>query len=97
MNITWKHWRWFTICSSISLKIWKRVGQKNLRLSEHSYESEPVTFTDEPCVLHWPEAMEILREKGFDMGDGLGDLTGAQELALGTAVKEKLWHRFLHA
>jgi aspartyl/asparaginyl-tRNA synthetase len=37
-----------------------------------------VAFTEEPCVLHWPEAMEILQEKGFDMGDGLGDLTGAQ-------------------
>ena len=42
------------------------------------YDSEPVVFTDEPCVLHWPEAMEILRGEGFDMGDELGDLTGAQ-------------------
>lgn len=53
------------------------------------YASEAVTFTDEPCVLHWPEAMEILTEKGFDIGEGMGDLTGAMELALGEVVKEK--------
>eukprot|EP00986_Skeletonema_menzelii_P000843 scaffold242_cov148-Skeletonema_menzelii.AAC.9 len=62
---------------------------KELEVIRTQYESEPVTFTDEPCVLHWPEAMEILKEKGFDMGDELGDLTGAMELALGAAVKEK--------
>eukprot|EP00970_Alexandrium_tamarense_P019200 scaffold13731_cov207-Alexandrium_tamarense.AAC.3 len=62
---------------------------RELEVIRTQYESEPVTFTDEPCVLHWPEAMEILRGEGFDMGDGLGDLTGAQELALGAVVKEK--------
>jgi len=51
---------------------------KELKVIREQYESEPVAFTEEPCVLHWPEAMEILQEKGFDMGDGLGDLTGAQ-------------------
>jgi aspartyl-tRNA synthetase len=51
---------------------------RELQVIRTQYESEPVTFTDEPCVLHWPEAMEILRGEGFDMGDGLGDLTGAQ-------------------
>lgn len=62
---------------------------RELEVIRTQYDSEPVTFTDEPCVLHWPEAMEILRAEGFDMGDGLGDLTGAQELALGAVVKEK--------
>lgn len=62
---------------------------KELEIIRQQYPSEPVTFTDEPCVLHWPEAMDILKEKGFDIGDGMGDLTGAQELALGEAVKEK--------
>ena len=62
---------------------------KELAVIREQYESEPIAFTEEPCVLHWPEAMEILVEKGFDMGDRLGDLTGSQELALGAAVKEK--------
>mmetsp|Transcript_57175 Transcript_57175/g.170441 ORF Transcript_57175/g.170441 Transcript_57175/m.170441 type:complete len:637 (-) Transcript_57175:564-2474(-) len=60
-----------------------------LSVIREQYPSERVTFTDEPCILHWPEAQEILTEKGFDMGDGLGDLTGAMELALGEAVKQK--------
>ena len=51
---------------------------RELEVIRTQYDSEPCTFTDEPCVLHWPEAMEILREAEFDMGDGLGDLTGAQ-------------------
>mmetsp|Transcript_18410 Transcript_18410/g.39818 ORF Transcript_18410/g.39818 Transcript_18410/m.39818 type:complete len:621 (-) Transcript_18410:55-1917(-) len=62
---------------------------RELAVIRTQYDSDPVAFTDEPCVLHWPEAMEILRDEGFDMGDELGDLTGAQELALGAVVKEK--------
>lgn len=62
---------------------------KELAVIREQYDSEPLTFTEEPCVLHWSEAQEILKEKGFDMGDGMGDLNGAMELALGDAVKEK--------
>jgi aspartyl-tRNA synthetase len=62
---------------------------KELEVIREQYASEPVTFTDEPCVLHWPEAMEILAEKGFDIGDGMNDLSGAMELALGEVVKDK--------
>lgn len=61
---------------------------KELKIIREQYESEPVMFTEKPCVLHWPEAMEILRGEGFDMEDGMGDLTGAMELALGKVVKE---------
>ena len=50
---------------------------KELATIREQYFSEPVAFTDEPCVLHWPEAQQILTEKGFDMEDGLGDLNGA--------------------
>jgi nondiscriminating aspartyl-tRNA synthetase len=62
---------------------------KELAVIREQYESEPVEFTDEPCVLHWPEAMAILQEHGMDVGDGLGDLTGAMEVKLGQVVKEK--------
>lgn len=62
---------------------------KELAVIRTQYYSEPLKFTEEPCVVHWPEAQEILSEKGFDMGDGKGDLNGAMELALGEAVKEK--------
>lgn len=62
---------------------------KELAIIREQYASEPVTFTEEPCVIHWPEAMEILKDNGFDIGDGMSDLTGAMELALGKAIKEK--------
>jgi len=62
---------------------------KELKVIREQYDSEPVAFTEDPCVLHWPEAMEILTKEGFDIGDGMGDLTGAMELTLGRVVKEK--------
>ncbi|KAL3922705.1 MAG: hypothetical protein SGILL_002061 [Bacillariaceae sp.] len=65
-----------------------RLG-KELEIIRQQYASEPVTFTEEPCVIHWPEAMDILKDEGFDIGDGKQDLSGAMELALGKVVKEK--------
>ena len=62
---------------------------KELAVIREQYESEPVAFTEEPCVIHWPEAMEILKEHGMDVGDGFEDLSGAMELKLGEVVKEK--------
>ena len=51
--------------------------EKELAVIREQYASEPCTFTEEPCVIHWPEAMEILKDEGFDIGDGMGDLSGA--------------------
>ena len=62
---------------------------KELAVIREQYPSSAVTFTEEPCIVHWPEAMEILKGEGFNMGDEMGDLTGAMELALGAAIKEK--------
>jgi aspartyl-tRNA synthetase len=67
----------------------ERRWAKELAAVREQYHSEPVKFTNEPCVLHWPEAMAILRDQGFDMGDELQDLTGAMELALGATVRER--------
>ena len=50
---------------------------KELEVIRTQYFSEPVEFTEEPCVLHWDEAMDILKEKGYDVGDTLIDLNGA--------------------
>lgn len=62
---------------------------KELAVIRKQYHSEPLTFTDEPCVVHWNEGMNMLQEAGHDMGDRLKDLTGAQELALGELVRKK--------
>lgn len=67
----------------------KRWGRE-LAVIREQYASEPVAFTEDPCVLHWPEAMSLLRGEGGmeDVGD-YDDLTGAQELKLGELVKAK--------
>jgi hypothetical protein len=41
------------------------------------YASEPVRFTEEACIVHWPEAMGMLRAAGMEVDDD-GDLNGAQ-------------------
>jgi len=62
---------------------------KELAIVREQYHSEPLLFTDEVCVVHWEEAMAILEEEGMDIGDGMGDLSGAMELKLGEVVREK--------
>eukprot|EP00639_Heterosigma_akashiwo_P037992 CAMPEP_0194712190 /NCGR_PEP_ID=MMETSP0296-20130528/4371_1 /TAXON_ID=39354 /ORGANISM="Heterosigma akashiwo, Strain CCMP2393" /LENGTH=602 /DNA_ID=CAMNT_0039610541 /DNA_START=147 /DNA_END=1955 /DNA_ORIENTATION=- len=62
---------------------------KELAAIREQYHSEPVTFTEEPCIIHWEEGIAMLRGAGVpDVGD-FDDLNGAQELELGRLVKEK--------
>jgi aspartyl/asparaginyl-tRNA synthetase len=61
---------------------------KELSIVRAQYPSAPVRFTDTPLVLHWPEAIAILREAGHEVGD-YDDLSTATELALGELVKQK--------
>jgi aspartyl/asparaginyl-tRNA synthetase len=51
--------------------------ENELKVIREQFPSEACTFTEEACVLHWPEAMKILEDEGFDIGDGKSDLTGA--------------------
>ena len=44
---------------------------RELKIVREQYPSEPVTFTDEPCIVHWNDGMEMLKEKGIDVGDGM--------------------------
>lgn len=54
------------------------------------YPSEPLTFTHEPLVLHWHEAMKLLKENTETADiDETADLSGFAELKLGEIVKEK--------
>ena len=41
---------------------------KELACVRAQYKSEPVLFTETPVVMHWPDAMDILEAKGFDVG-----------------------------
>lgn len=51
---------------------------KELAVIRKQYYSEPVVFTEKPCVIHWGEGVEILKNLGYDMDDGFQDLTGEQ-------------------
>jgi len=61
---------------------------KELAIVRQQYASEPVRFTEKPCILHWDEGMKMLQDAGEEP-DVLGDLTGAHELKLGELVAEK--------
>jgi len=52
------------------------------------YPSAPAAITDEPLVVPWGQAMDMLANAGVSVGP-LDDLTGAAELRLGELVKEK--------
>lgn len=52
------------------------------------YPSAPATITDEPLIIPWGKAMDMLSDAGVAVGP-LDDLTGAAELRLGELVKEK--------
>eukprot|EP00520_Triparma_pacifica_P018402 CAMPEP_0118663576 /NCGR_PEP_ID=MMETSP0785-20121206/17507_1 /TAXON_ID=91992 /ORGANISM="Bolidomonas pacifica, Strain CCMP 1866" /LENGTH=591 /DNA_ID=CAMNT_0006557333 /DNA_START=53 /DNA_END=1828 /DNA_ORIENTATION=- len=81
-----------TVCHNMFKHIFEGLESrysKEMEVIRSQYFSEPVEFTDEPCILHWKDGIKMIEEAGFDVGDGMQDLTGAQELALGKAVKEK--------
>lgn len=61
---------------------------KELALVRQQYASAPVRFTDKPCILHWDEGMQMLKDAGQEP-DELGDLSGAHELKLGELVADK--------
>jgi len=50
---------------------------------------EPPRFSEKPTVVHWEEAMEMLRDAGEE-APGLNDLNTQQERTLGRLVAEQL-------
>jgi aspartyl-tRNA synthetase len=59
-----------------------------LAVVRQQYASQPVRFTDKPCIVHWDEGMKMLQDAG-EAPDVLGDLSGAHELKLGELVAQK--------
>lgn len=62
--------------------------KKELAVIREQYPSEPVTFTEEPLVIHWWDAIDLLRSAGQEVAD-MDDLSSSQELALGEIIKQK--------
>ena len=61
---------------------------RELALIREQFPSEPVRFTDEPLIIHWPDAMRMLRDADIVVND-MEDLSTAVELKLGNIVREK--------
>jgi aspartyl-tRNA synthetase len=61
---------------------------KELSVVREQYPSEPVRFTAEPLIIHWWDAIAMLREAGHQAED-FEDLSTPQELILGDLVKQK--------
>ena len=40
---------------------------KELAVVREQYPSEPVRFTEEPLIIHWPEAMKMLQDAGHQV------------------------------
>ncbi|EKX47693.1 hypothetical protein GUITHDRAFT_69446 [Guillardia theta CCMP2712] len=59
-----------------------------LSVVRSQYKSLPVQFTEEPCILHWEEAIQMLRDAGEE-AELLEDLSSSLELKLGELVKNK--------
>jgi aspartyl-tRNA synthetase len=41
--------------------------EKELAIVRAQYPSEPVRFTDEPLILHWGDAMKMLKDAGHEV------------------------------
>ncbi|CAK9118648.1 unnamed protein product [Durusdinium trenchii] len=63
--------------------------QEELTIIRKMYPSEAPRFLEEPCVLHWEEAMELLSSNGAHREDIMEDLSTGEEKMLGNLVREK--------
>lgn len=61
---------------------------KELAVVREQYPSDPVRFTKDPLIIHWWDAIAMLREAGHEVDD-YEDLSTAQELLLGDLVSKK--------
>ena len=83
-----------TVVHSMFKYIFEGLEQRyasELAVIREQYASKPVVFSEEPCVIHWPDGIAMLRDAGVgqtELGD-FDDLSTAQEILLGALVKEK--------
>lgn len=59
-----------------------------LAVIRKQYPSEPAMISEKPLIIHWSDAMDMLEGAGLRPNRS-DDLSGHDELILGTLVKEK--------
>jgi len=62
--------------------------EKELSLIREHSNYQPIQYTDQPCIVTWKQAQEILQREGYDIGDGMNDLSTKMELFLGSHVRK---------
>lgn len=67
---------------------------KELLVAKQMYPSEAPKLTEKPCILHWPEGMELLAEAAAEgvleaREDNMADLSTQEEKVLGAMVLKK--------
>lgn len=45
--------------------------QKELEVIRSQYPSSPILYTSEPLVIHWKDAIEMLKSAGYDVSTKL--------------------------
>jgi len=63
--------------------------KNQLEVIREQYPSKPALITNTPCILRWPEAVEILKQEGFADFDEMDYFSSDMELALGAAILKK--------
>ena len=85
-----------TASSKLSLRGWRAECGDLLTSVRAQFPSSKPVISDEPVVLHFDDALQLLRDNGC-APEGGDDLSGADELRLGELVKEKARRRFLRS
>lgn len=60
----------------------------SLAVIRKMYPAEPPLVPTEPCIVHWEEAMEMMKVEGIER-NVMEDLSSEEERALGKIVREK--------
>jgi len=93
MPIRWHYDEVIQVIHETLSSIFQRLEeeyQEELKVIRKMYPSEAPKFPiSEPCVLHWDEAMELLRSNGEPREDIMEDLSTNEEKLLGNLVREK--------
>jgi len=62
------------LCDAVCHRMFKHIFNglekqypRELQVIRQQYPSESVQFTDEPCIIHWDEAMEMLKSHNIEV------------------------------
>lgn len=95
MPITWHYSEVIQVVHATLSSVFERLEKEHqveLAAVRRMYPSEPPVLPADgkPCVVHWPDAIQMLKDAGMPREDVMADLSTEEERLLGRLVKEKL-------